>query len=652
MRRNLLAVAQRNYYPSLFVNFFASVGIALIFAEAGESWVWTWLGLVTTMTIARIVWFEAIEVKAAELEALEESEAVWRLRHLAAGTLCGAALWMVFTWYGLAVADQRQQYTACIIATAMAAGAVGVLAQYPVAGRLYILMIILPASARLFTNAEPEPILAVLGLIFAGVMLSGHRANSKVLMDSIRLRGRNAALVEEVMRTNQDLERRVTERTRTLSRQAHQDQLTGLANRRGLRRSFANWVADGGSSAKLLFLDLDRFKQINDGFGHAAGDEVLRTVAMRIRRVCGRDAVELARWGGDEFICLVRWPDDQSCSIGSLADAISQALAEPIKIDDMICQSMASIGIAAYPQDAADLEELINRADLASCEAKRQGRGQYRIYDRCFAEALERQATIARDLDEAMTNGELSLAYQPIVSARSGELTAFEALLRWQHPDLGMIPPDEFIAVAEETDQIGPLGRWVIERACGEVSRWIAVNGPVRIAVNVSVRQLLVDSFASHVMETLEHYRLRPADLEIEVTESAFAPSHEAQVLFALRALDDAGVTIAIDDFGTGYSSLSRLKDYPVHRLKIDRSFVADESDKTRSVIEAAVLIAKRYGLAIVAEGIETTEQARLIASMGADEFQGYLIRRPGLLTVSGVTAPWLDGPKSARSAA
>ncbi len=414
---------------------------------------------------------------------------------------------------------------------------------------------------------------------------------------------------------------------------AHHDPLTGLPNRllfaSGLRLSIARSERQRQRFA-LLFIDLDRFKRINDSLGHAAGDELLVEVARRLRGIVrGEDAV--ARLGGDEFTVVaeeISTPDDAAL----LSRKIIATLSRPMTLAGREVAVAASIGIALYPDDAASFENLCKAADSAMYRAKERGRGTYDFYTPDITERVQEQLSLDSALRRALERDELRLAFQPLFSAGERRLVGIETLLRWQHPERGLLGPDLFIPVAEHSTLINEIGTWVIDRACAQQAAWIAQGlTPVRLAINVSGRQILHDHLVEAVSASLSRHGLagRGGCIELELTESVLQrvdPS--VSVLHSLKAL---GVGVAIDDFGTGYSSLSRIKHLPIDALKIDRLFVRNLPDdaNSRAIVGAVVSMSHALGLRVVAEGVETPEQLAFLSAAGCDELQGFLLGRP-----------------------
>ncbi len=411
---------------------------------------------------------------------------------------------------------------------------------------------------------------------------------------------------------------------------AYFDPLTGLVNRVRIREQLALALAAPRTVETLgvLCIDLDNFKRINDTLGHSVGDEVLVATAQRLRDAVGEYG--LARLGGDEFLVVApRLAEPGRAE--ALATRVARALAEPVRVGTHQFTITPSIGIALAPRDGDDVETLLRNADLAMYFAKRSGRATFRLYDRSMNERALQQLTLENRLRGAIDRGELSLHYQPQLDLRSGRVAGMEALVRWRSPELGDVPPLEFIPLAEDTGLIHALGEWVLSTACAQASSWIAAGLPLeRIAVNVSALQLARPEFAAEVERALAHSGLAASALELELTETALVANLDSArgMLARLRAL---GVQIAIDDFGIGYSNMNQLKQLAIDRVKMDRSFVSgiDSSDRDRAIAAAILAMAHEMDLRVTAEGVEDEGQLEVLEAQHCDEIQGYLVARP-----------------------
>ncbi len=427
----------------------------------------------------------------------------------------------------------------------------------------------------------------------------------------------------------------VTERQRQEARIEHlayHDALTGLPNRAMLTDRLAQALAQAQrrqQQVAVLFLDLDRFKLVNDSLGHVAGDLLLQEVARRLRAALREDDT-VARVGGDEFQVVlgnVAGPADAA----RVAEKMMQVLGAPFVLEGQELHVTASLGVSLFPRDGASGELLLKYADTALYEAKGEGRNAYRFFSPEMNAQAHGRLRMENDLRRAVERGELELHYQPQLDLASGEVTAVEALLRWRHPLRGLVPPNAFIPMAEETGLVLGIGDWVLREACRQVALWQREGlADLRVAVNISARQLQRPGLDASVRAALAASGLAPHSLELEITESSVMldPHHAQSVLQSLREL---GVQLSIDDFGTGYSSLAYLKRLPLDRLKIDRSFIggipADGDDAT--IVETIIVMTHKLGLRVIAEGVETLEQQLQLVRQGCDEIQGFLLAHP-----------------------
>lgn len=413
---------------------------------------------------------------------------------------------------------------------------------------------------------------------------------------------------------------------------AFYDSLTGLSNRDMFNVRLTQSLAESTRHEQLLglmFLDLDHFKIVNDIFGHNVGDRLLRESGERIRNTI-RDYDTVARLGGDEFAIIL--PEVRKAEeLGRVAQKLLNAFTEPFLIDGNEQFMSVSIGIAISPLDGTDMGELMQHADMAMFHAKTQGRNSFQFYsDSLTAQVAERQA-LENGLRKAVSQGELELFYQPKVKLLAGEPVGAEALLRWNHPERGMVPPDSFIGIAEDSGLIVGIGEWVLRKACLAACDWNReTTTPLKIAVNVSSRQFAANDFAKTVATVLEETGCRPEWLEIEITESLLLNGNEDN-LRILEALHDMGITLAIDDFGTGYSALGYITRFPIDTIKIDRSFINDITSNPESaeLVRAIISLASSLRMELVAEGVETSAQASYLSKCGCALAQGYLFGKP-----------------------
>lgn len=468
------------------------------------------------------------------------------------------------------------------------------------------------------TNADIEGMrnklvlasLAIMLSIFAFLLLLIRRADDVIHAQS-RLQTQNAELIKH---------------------QADHDSLTGLPNRRRFRELLHDCMARAQGNDRLiaiLFIDLDRFKSINDSLGHQVGDQLLKVVAERLSSCC-RGSDIIARLGGDEFTVILDQLENVK-PIERCAGRVIDTVSEPIHLDGKELTVGASVGITIYPFDDLDIDELIKHADTAMYHAKEAGRSRYSYYAAEMNAEAHLQLELERDLRTAVKERQFELHYQPRYDLATQQVTAVEALLRWRHPEKGLIPPMQFIPLAEETGLILSIGHWVLRSACHDIAALNETRAhPLSVSVNVSARQFEQENFLDGLRICLQQSGLPPAHLELELTETLLMRTDRdsSNNLAALKAL---GLRLSLDDFGTGYSSLDYIKRLPLDVLKIDRGFIRDASDNSQDAALVATIssMGRNLGMRLVAEGVESEEQRRLVEAHGCDELQGYLISRP-----------------------
>ena len=417
-----------------------------------------------------------------------------------------------------------------------------------------------------------------------------------------------------------------------LMQQATHDALTGLPNRLLLIDRIAQAITYANrthNQVVLLFIDLDHFKYVNDTFGHSRGDMLLEIAAKRLVD-CMRESDTVARLGGDEFVVLLTSVNSER-NIATVAQKILKVLAMPYTIDKHEVILSASVGISIYPKDGTDTESLLKNADIAMYRAKETGRNSFHFFTDELNQRVQQRTLLERHLHHALARQELLLHYQPLLDLGSGKICGFEALLRWQHPSLGLVSPLQFVSLAEETGLIIDIGDWIIQTACAQVKAWQDLGLPkVSIAINLSGKQLKQFYFVDKVKNILAKTGLDPTCLVFELTESIIIENlkETAEMLKQLRQL---GISIVIDDFGTGYSSLSYLKQLPVDKIKIDKIFIDDitNNEEDAAITKAIIAMAKSLKLKVLAEGVEKVEQLQYLKAAGCDEMQGYYFSRP-----------------------
>jgi diguanylate cyclase (GGDEF)-like protein len=444
--------------------------------------------------------------------------------------------------------------------------------------------------------------------------------------------GSVAALALRDGQARQQQQQALEARNRDLSDLARRDLLTTLPNRLGLQeraKDALDRARRNGSELLVIFLDLDRFKVINDSMGHDSGDALLQAVAQRLREAV-RSTDTVARLGGDEFVLIIEDLDDQF-DAGHVAQNLLKAFAEPLLVEGQPLAVSPSIGVSVFPTDGADIETLMRQADLAMYEVKSHGRNGWMFFSEEMNQVVQERMQLERDIRQSLQKGDFQIVYQPQWQIDGSRITGWEALLRWRHAEQGMIGPNVFIPVAEEAGLISELGALVLREACREAAGWQKLgHGCYGVSVNLSARQFELGDLVISVEQSLQASGLAPELLELEITESVMLANPD-QTLKLLKELRSSGVRVAIDDFGTGYSSLNYLSRLPIDRLKIDRSFVSSSLSEANSavIIEAVISLARSLGMSTIAEGVETEEQRLFLHQQGCEQIQGFLVGRP-----------------------
>ncbi len=623
-----------------------------------------WLGCMAAFLALR-----AIDVGVLHrLRAKRGFDGNAEIARFAAGVTACALVWAAFPVLFFPLLAIPARCGAAVILAAMAGGSATVLGPcLPAALLSCTAQLLPPAIAFLNLPGREDRFLGILALAMLVTMIASSRTANLSIVSALRLARLNQNLMSATERQRREteavncqltaaqvalndanhlLERRIAARTADLEREvgerkhfaealarlASTDPLTGLCNRTNFAERLARMLAEAersGGGCAVLFLDLDNFKQINDVRGHATGDRVLQTVSGLLSDRAGGVA-ELARWGGDEFVLAMPIKPGSTAAL-SLGQELRRVLARPLDTGLDAVRVDVTIGIATFPQHGSTQDELIRAADVAMYQAKKEGRGRVTVFDRDLASAISERHMLEQGLRRAIERRELSLAFQPIVSAKTGRCEAFEALVRWNHPERGSIGPAVFIPVAEQSGQIAAIGRWVLREACRAAATWKAPPGaftPPAVTVNVSVAQVLSATLLADVEAALAASGL-PADrLQLEITESMFVGDH-VRVTPVFTELRRRGMRILLDDFGTGFSSLAYLGTLPLDVIKIDQSFVRTAEQDGYAIINAILSIARALSLEVTAEGVETIMQRTVLASLGVERLQGYLISRP-----------------------
>lgn len=654
----------KNFLSNIMVNLFCGIGLYVEFLITGNN------SALATALIAALVVLSLGRIAIGRREALrltdEQKPTAETLkisaRRYVLGMAGAAVLWSGMLHLAFQSGDDDLKYFAIIVVSAMASGATAVVAPMLKAGRFYISTFLALILVEVLIQPEPQHVLALLVAIFWAVMLVTHKRNHLLLRNSIMLHMKNQCLVEDLHHQkealsefNATLEKRVEKRTNDLKRLAEHDSLTRLYNRRGI----IHWVEDQmpripeGYAFAVIFIDLDRFKQINDGMGHATGDCALAEIGERLM-FNAPDLCAFCRWGGDEFVGLLAVPEDRCADIGlEFTEQLRAIIEQPIRFSNREVTVGFSAGLAVSRPHPVAVSEAIRAADLAAGETKRTGRGNTRLFTDDLVEEQERTLILAQRLKHAISSGEMHLAFQPLVHSDDYTIHSYEVLLRWDNPVLGRISPEEFIPIAEDIGEIVQIGEFVLDSALAAYTEQIGHGSPIKLALNISLRQLVVPGFAQLVLRFLDSYNLPARMLILEVTETIFDARNQDTIITVLNELHDAGIEIHIDDFGTGYSSLSRLHEMPISALKIDKSFVKQIDDQRSAIIEGSVMIAERFGVSTVAEGVETLQQAYLLHAIGVTYLQGFLFGKPAPYFADvNVSSDFLIWPHKARSKA
>lgn len=563
------------------------------------------------------------------------------------GATATALMWSSYGIYIFDKLDELEVTTTLLFLCVTAGGAPTVLSGHKTMASLFITIIMAPISVRLlFSDFEYGQGLGVLGLLMNGILVSAALKASKFTMQTVELKNSNAQLLEKVQAEKSEidsvneklnsaytqlnsahnsLEAEVEKRTHEITQLSNLDPLTGLYNRKAFTALLKDKMCSSnehGNSLALLFIDLNGFKKINDTLGHKIGDLVLMEVAQRLQAFANDN--HAGRWGGDEFLLALTYADQETAM--SVATALQSRIAQPFDIQSNQFNLSASVGIAMYPEHSLDSLELIQLADFAMFEQKKNGRRAPLLFTHNLYQSLKHVQRLRDGLQQAISKKQLSVHYQPIMCCQENRPWSFEALLRWDFNGQP-IRPDIFIPLAEQTGVIKDLGAWVLHRACIDAQE-LCENNQASVSVNVSLMQLLDADFIATLDKALYSSGLDPRRLHLEITESMFA-DNKARILEQLAAIKSRQVQVSIDDFGTGYSSLSQLQNLDFDTVKIDKTFVHNFEQGGEAIIRATLFIAREFGCQSVAEGIETREQAEALKALGVNFLQGYLFAKP-----------------------
>lgn len=640
IRQSLQALSFQNSLFNIGVNVLAAAGITGVLwdLQTLHKFLLFWFGAVVALSLFRIYSLYRHAVSKRELTVLSPPKAgSWQYWN-SFGLLTGCAMWVILTINVFDFAAPTDRLAILIVISALAAGATGILAPLRITGKLYIAGMLGHGSLALMFLSAPSYELAALGFAFLLVMLVTHQNNHTTLKKSLQLQFTNEALVDDLnaqktglQTLNADLERRVQKRTEQLRLLAEKDALTSLLNRVGM----ADWLDNRCKSAAaneqlgIIFIDLDRFKQINDGLGHAIGDQILECVSDRLAENTPPGAA-VCRWGGDEFVMLVPAQKKNVLeTVRELTDKLRSKIEQPYQVGHHSLHLGFSAGISIAEMSLSSANDAIRDADLAMSDVKRNGRGSVRIYSDDLSAVQERRHSIEQALRQQMAKEEFSIVFQPIVSAQTNEIDSHEVLLRWHSSLLGPVSPGEFIPIAEDTGNIKGIGNFVFSESVRRLAEMIQRGFSGRLSINVSVCELENRDWLEFARKCLAEHGIGPEYFIIELTETAFHSGNIEDLRAVLQEIHAFGFDIHIDDFGTGYASLERLHKMPVSALKIDKSFVQKMDEGTLAIIEGSIVIARKSGISVIAEGVETAEQADLLRTLGADYLQGYYFSRP-----------------------
>lgn len=635
-----------NSFVGLLMTIFAFSGLVFFFENEEPS----------VFTQKLQVWVAMVSVSIARLT----DSLYWRVNlagktynprpaliRFSAGLYITGTIWALYSILFYSSMSTVELAATMVVLAAMAGGAGTVLSPNKNLVSFYSTALLVPMSVCAVTDEGGEFfILGVLGLVFwFGIFTSAFRYH-KFFIGTLYLKARNNSLVEQMKierseaekvnqlltvsnekldASNATLEAEVERRTAALYRLSNRDPLTNLLNRNGFLKYLNNLLDTTralDNSLALLFIDLDGFKQVNDSLGHKVGDIVLAEIANRLRNYTEEN--HLGRWGGDEFVAVIPYANVDTAK--AVAHAMRSGVTIPIVANDNQITLDATIGIAMFPEHGETAVDLIQQADLTMYDQKREQRGSIGVFSQALHQEIKREQQLCERLRCAIDNGEFTVFYQPIMDVKLDTLSSVEALLRWKCDDES-ISPAVFIPLAERSGLMPEIGAWVLNRALIDLSHWQFKQG-LAISINVSVSQLLDDSFLKTVDNALKTTQISSMRLHLEITESVFA-SDEEVVSVKVNELLARGIKVSIDDFGTGYSSLSRLQSMPCDFIKIDRSFVQNSSEESDTIIRATLLMAKEFGCKTIAEGIETEEQKLHLAQLGTDYLQGFYFAKP-----------------------
>ncbi|WP_031569465.1 putative bifunctional diguanylate cyclase/phosphodiesterase [Rheinheimera texasensis] len=541
-------------------------------------------------------------------------------RRFATLAIATAMLWSLFSlWFGIG-SDSEQLIIILATLAAIAAGVTNALSSNKTLIISYITLCLLPFGLWFLWQGGDQIIFGYLGIIFTGLLSFSARNSYLFTLESIRLRREHEHLLA-------NLETEVLMRTKELSYLSDIESLTGLYNRRRfieIAVELTEVSRRNQLKLALVMIDLVGLKSINDGLGHEIGDEFLREIAERLRLLTHEPAI-CCRWGGDEFLIAIPITDE---ALYHFVEQVQQSISQPFRLQENALRLSANIGVSLYPDHGQDISQLINLADLALYgNIEKAGKQGFTVYDSQIAGKYRRKSMLRTRLEQAISQQELRLVYQPIIQLNATQQNYYEVLLRWTL-DGTPVAPDEFIPLAEQSGLINPIGYWVLEQACLTISHSIKLGKPLQLAVNVSALQFQQNEFVPDLLALLDKHQIPANLLQIEITESVFTVDKKI-LIDKTNQLRDAGIAIAIDDFGTGYSSLSVINELQVNKVKIDKAFIDKIDDGGMPVLRAIASMSQSMGWEIVAEGVETAAQVEVLSKLNIHYMQGYYFSKP-----------------------
>lgn len=614
MQRDAAVLLYSNAVAGIFVSLLTSTFLVFAFTYPQVDplkKIWWW-GMLTLLTLRflDVLWW-TVKLKNTEFNGQKS------INRFIIGANITAIMWSIYLVYCTTHNYDIELTTTIIAIAAMAGGSATVLAGHKFTVMFYPCVLLAPGSIGLILSEEHSlQLLGILGLSFALVMFIISRKSANFTNHTLFLKNENSVLIHR-------MEEKVKQRTQKIYELSNLDPLTHLYNRTAFLEQLKLVTQNATTPFALLFIDLDGFKKINDSIGHKAGDEILKKTAERLNQFT-QDKQLLCRWGGDEF--LVVFANTNEATAVEKSKQLIELLSEPHNTENSVLFIGATIGISLYPTHANTEDRLIQLADLAMYYQKKQMRSTVGVFSQQMEKLFTYELYLKSALTKAIELNQLRLVFQPIVLSENLKISAFEVLIRWKLDDID-IPPDEFIPIAEQYGLIIEIGEWVLRKSCEQASKWNAKE-QVAVCVNISVLQLQDEHFISIVESALSNSLLPAKLLHIEITESVFA-SDLTLISNQIKCLQRIGVKVSIDDFGTGYSSLSAMQDLAVNIVKIDRSFVKKIDSNGKAIISAVMHISSELNFLVVAEGIETHEQAQALLQLGVHYFQGFYYSQP-----------------------